>query len=670
MEQLFDELDRRASQSHLGRRPYFRRLTIPDQVRIEFEQIISQPGRGRGKPKVGRPLIRRQPGRFEYHYVFKKVERPMRFRVVAGATVTPWFTIDVRPLPTLRSVVRYQNEPGYLHESNERYEVGPLPVSVEGTESSFEVPAGSRLRLVGQFYKRLASLRVTVPETSEQLHPAVSSLAHERGSDRFEVRFKELTEASVSFALDYTDLDGISAQRVFHVRVIPDRPPEFKQARFVGVNRKMITQRAIIPFVGHVVDDHGLLGLWYEVALRHPQAELSRQVRYPFRRFAVLTVGDAMTEGGVFPSRSRVTLAKLFSGPRWELLAGGCLLARMPCTGPIGFHELSVFRTRREHAFAYEGRGESETTDQSGAFLGLRDKEEALLRHLRSVLGPQDEFFDTLLLQRSLGDESAEESSRGVPVPYRIVIRLAAQDNCIHTDEDGVPVPASQTGYATETFEFRVVSEADLLIEEGKREEEFRDRCEAIVASLRKGRMTILKRLRDDFDNETIQRSDYNFRRVSDDLDDLLKIVSDNQDSLDREVAQPFRAVYRELVLNRCRIEVLDRLNDKICRPLEAILEPGQHFDLARQGIIDLQRHLQQLQQQTPRQAVERAITNMDRLISRLEQILGEMKKLIEFNQALEILRDIINREKAILDAIKKKEAEEKKKELRGDLIG
>jgi glutaredoxin 2 len=177
--------------------------------------------------------------------------------------------------------------------------------------------------------------------------------------------------------------------------------------------------------------------------------------------------------------------------------------------------------------------------------------------------------------------------------------------------------------------------------------------------------MSILKRLREDFDGGfQAKEGNFDFRRASADAMDMHKLLVENQLALDNDVARAFREIYREFVLNRCKEQVLERIDKKICRPLEATLLPGQHFARAEESVEILARRLETEKQATPRLAIEEAIERTDRLVQRLEEILGEMKKLIEFNQALKVLQEIIDKQREILEAVRKKEREERLKEL------
>ncbi len=243
---LFDELEERAKQTAYGRRSQFRRLDVPTRATVESEQILTAEERQYAKSKFGTYDVRKQPESNDFAYDFKKLERPVRFRVRAGDAVTAWRQIDLVPLPTLKTLVRYQTEPGYLHGSNEPVTVGPFVVALEGEESRFDVRAGSLLRLQGESFKRLQWLRI-IPEGQtefslwskllghglasglgtpglagadlaagmlavgyvENENPFVKKITHVPGEAVFQVEFQEIGGQDIRLRFEFGDTDGV-----------------------------------------------------------------------------------------------------------------------------------------------------------------------------------------------------------------------------------------------------------------------------------------------------------------------------------------------------------------------------------------------------------------------------------------------------------------------------
>jgi hypothetical protein len=675
--QLCDDLHQCAASRSIGRRRSFRVLRIPEEVAIEFQQLLSEQERAVFKPRVGKPRIRRQLGGHDYLYDFKNIDHPLRFRVLAEAVATAWRRIEVKELPVLIRLVRRQQELGYLHHSNERVPVGPVPISLQGDESQVEIPSGTLMEIEGSCQKPLRWVRVVLPgQTEHQLwakctglaltglgqqtgagaslalavaatavmersNPHVRWLEHRPPSSDFRFALHELGTEDLPLSLEFEDTDGIVAGRRLVLRVVPDREPEYRRVQPEIVRRKMITPQAVIPFSGHLHDDHGLLAASYEVTVQRMDRTVVQQRSFPLRQFRPLRLPDEWPDEGAFEKRSEVTLARLLGGN--EVWWSRARLPLLPLAGPGVWATPPCLETVRDYVFDFQVRPGGEP-----------------------VLSPTEEYFDTLLLRDSPNfAQPAESSPPPLAVPYRLTIRLTAVDNRVQSGPDGQPIPAGQPGRSPEAFDFVVVSEEELLIENNKREEDLRDRCEAIIANIRKGRMALLKRLRDDADAD-FKAGDrpYDFRRAAADVHDMHKLLLENRQALDQEVARGFRDIYRELVLNRCREQVTDRIDKRICRPLETLQLPGQHFERALASCSELARRLEAEGAAVPRFLLDEAIERTDQLLQRLEEILNEMRKLIEFNEAIKIYQEILSKEREILEQLRKKERQERLKEL------
>jgi hypothetical protein len=685
---LFDELARRTQEYHIGRRTRLRQLAVPDKIAIEFEQVLTDEERARSRPRVGKPLVNRLPDTNEYQYDFKKIERELRFRVLANDETTPWYLIKVKPIPTLRRLTRYQKELGYLHGSNERVETGPFPVSLEGDESRFDVPAGTLLTLRGESYKPLQWVRVVSPEQNdshrhakalgqnllaplpapvfgagavidlaaalvgtnavEDKNPHVAALRHTPGSEAFELVLQEIMTNDLRLRLEFEDTDGITGSRRLYIPVAADKEPEFVHLNFEVVRRELVTGQVIIPFSGRVRDDNGLTRVGYEVTVTTMDGKVVHQQVLPLRHFAPFRLAEPARSDLVFERRDQLTLNRLLAGDR-GLLHGAPLnlLGRVPFAGPIGLCPAPAIEIPREHSFEYRVRTGTE-----------------------APIAAEDEFLDTLLFRAQLSMAPPAKPGQPAPKaeplapPYRLAVRLVAVDNRVRTDPAGQPVLDGQLARSPEAFEFLVVEENELLIEAGKREADLHENCSTIVENLKKNR-DLLRKLRTELETYT---TDDDFRRAAADALDALKAIQDGRDIIERDVVRDFRLIWRELVLNRVKPPVLERIDEKICRPLERIIMPGQHFDRAREAVAILPELIEKNKDKTSRVALEDAVQRTDELVIRLEEILNEMEKLIEYNQALEWIRDIINAQKRINEAVERLYKEKRKQELEGDL--
>ncbi len=673
---LFEELDERAGRTAYGRRRQFRKLEVPAKATVESEQILTAEEREFARPKFGTYVIRTQPDSYDFSYDFKKLERPVRFRVRANDAATPWRAIDLVPLPALKTLTRYQTEPGYLHGSSAPVTVGPFAVALEGEESRFDVRAGSLLRLEAESYKSLQWVRI-IPEGQsalglwskllghslaapvwpqgapgldlaaaatatayvENANPFVKKLTHQPGQPVFQVEFNEIAGQDVRLRFEFEDTDGIVAGRKLHVAAVQDQKPEFVHAGFEIVRREMITPQAIIPFSGRVRDEHALTDLAYEVRVVKVDGSVVETRRFPFRRFVPLRLAEGRPELR-FEGRSQVTLPQVGASGRFALAGVHLSLGRLPLAGPIAFYQLPGFELTKEHPFELPVRADKDP---------LRD---------------EDEYFDSLWLQPPVG---ADKLQNALPAPpYRLSISLVARDNFAGKDETGKTV-AGQESRSPESFDFMGVIEEDLLIEAGRREEDLRDRFDAIITSLKSARK-LLRNLQDDYEALRKENKPDDFRKAKADVEDALRALRDGHDLTDRDVARELRLIYKELALNRCREVVLKQLDEQICTPLEMVLRPGAHFARAVEEVGLLASRLGEERDQTPPALIRNALERTDQLIARLEEIMSQMRKLLEYNELLKVLRTIITDQTQLLEQLKKLHKEMMESELKGDV--
>lgn len=683
--ELFEELQRRADQRHWGRRYYYRRLRVYDQVMLEYEELLTEQERRRIRAQVERIPVNRLPGTFQYRYEFRRIERPRRFRVFAGDAVTPWYRIEVSPLPTLRELLRWQLEPGHLHGSYDWVQRGPIVTSLEGNqEIRFDAPVGTKIRLVARTTKPLQAVEVALHQQREidlyaavaghaLLHTTVGSMASPFAlsvmthviyeleaqnpyvqrldfspeSDQFTVSLQPLGTEELRLVLRFTDTEGIRNSRRVTIMPQPDKEPEFQYANFEVVRREAITPRAIIPFSGLVRDDHGLTELYYEVTVVKSDGQpLGPPTHIPLRTFRPAIAVDALegldlnageetarwtqprlVRGGVGNrSVSRMvpfrTLGGVWANPMNMLL-------QAPWAGPSALAQPPVLEQVIEHEFRYEMRP-----------LGA------------PFLTASDEFLLTELVARDVQVPDPNNPSKMIvkPLdpPYRLVVRLVARDNRMTVASDGTLKSDPQRTVNPAAIEFNVVSENDLLIEESRREEEIRERCDNILAKLQSVRDQLVK-----MRSESEQLNEDLALRFARDSEDGQRAVLDCRDLVQREIIRDLRLIYRELWFNRVQQKELDRLDEKICRPLEQLVRDGDQFDLTQESIGLLAQRLRNDRQRVGPAAFDPSIAQINLLIERFSKVIQEIKGLIEYAKALEILRDLIKAQEKINEMLK-----------------
>jgi hypothetical protein len=625
---LFQELAARSQQSHAGSRRAFRQLfkDMTDvQVFLTFEPILEGVEQ-RTASKSGRQEIRRQPGTNDFVFVFKKIESAFRFRADAGRTYTPWYRVNVKPLPQLKYFRQANDEPGYLYNSNQRVRTGPHLVSMIGPEWRTEAPIGSRLVWEAESLKPLKSVQLTLENSREQIQ-----VVHSPGSPLFAARLDKLGTQTLVMHLRMTDEDGISVHHPIRLVPVPDKEPTFDNLAFPIVNPKMITAQALLPLTVNVNDDHGLTGLYYEVIVQQMDRKIIFEGKVPFRQFQPLRLAGLTSADFHWENPADMTQAKLLTGIQGDPFYYGPLMAQLPLTGPLGMVQLPRADLRRSQSFEY----------QDDATYG-------------PVLRPDQEYLDTLQI-RALAQKPMDKPL--ITPPYRLLVRLVALDS--RMQEEGRPIPAPQEGRSEQVLEFTVVDERTLMVEVGNKEEELHSQSQDIVRMLQK--------VRGDLDKMSKELATYKpeeFRKVADDVRLAAQTVAEQRQLTRGKVLLPFRAAYRELAVNRCQPQVLERLDRRICLPLTELISPQQPFDRAHQLLVHLAERLDAEGAKVPASDFAPSIREVDEAIRRMGDIMKEMQKLIEFNQALKVLEELIQASKQQSEKIKDREKKEKQKEL------
>ncbi|RMG38139.1 MAG: hypothetical protein D6725_07820 [Planctomycetota bacterium] len=141
----------------------------------------------------------------------------------------------------------------------------------------------------------------------------------------------------------------------------------------------------------------------------------------------------------------------------------------------------------------------------------------------------------------------------------------------------------------------------------------------------------------------------------------LLAIRKNRTETL--AVEQAFRDIREEMVNNRVDTpKLLERIDDRILAPLQRINEAD---------FLELDRALGQLALYAQRRQVgtddfDGVIDSTDALIAGLKAILGEMRKLESFQEAVELLKAIIKQEEELLEKTKQEKKKRDLEKLRG----
>ena len=83
-------------------------------------------------------------------------------------------------------------------------------------------------------------------------------------------------------------------------------------------------------------------------------------------------------------------------------------------------------------------------------------------------------------------------------------------------------------------------------------------------------------------------------------------------------------------------------------------MKSEQSFAKLEQAVDTLARRLESEGNSLPKNLLNEPVVQADCVLQKLEEILNDMRKLIEFNEALRLLRDLINNEQKLVDEMNK----------------
>src|SRR5262249_47921813 len=147
--------------------------------------------------------------------------------------------------------------PNFLRGKKQHFK--DTPVSLSGSASRIEVPAGTNVVLKGKTDKALSrpsGVQIRPREGSAIATPVVRLT----GDSSFEARLDNVT-ATLDFAFELTDTDNVIGLRPVVIKPTDDTAPDVDvQVEYLRKTNQgyIVTPVAGIPFGGKVRDDHGL----------------------------------------------------------------------------------------------------------------------------------------------------------------------------------------------------------------------------------------------------------------------------------------------------------------------------------------------------------------------------------------------------------------------------
>ncbi len=260
-------------------------------------------------------------------------------------------------------------------------------------------------------------------------------------------------------------------------------------------------------------------------------------------------------------------------------------------------------------------------------------------------------------LQRSENEqwERFEVLPLDLKVGQKISLTVQAED------ADNLSGPHQVHG---ETYHFDIVTDEELLSILYSKELNLRKRFEQIYKEVTQTRDDLAQRIQQLQQTQTIKKkqqqgtADAKSAEMLADIQNAVAVSADRSLYGTRKnatetasIVESFHDIRDELVNNGvATAQILGRIDDKILKPLTTIHEqdfPGvdQRLGLVRFAIE---------KNNDPLPEIQSSIELLDVMLARMKSVLNEMQDLLEFHEAIEMLKSLIEREKELSEDTKK----------------
>ncbi len=492
------------------------------------------------------------------------------------------------------------------------------------------MPAGTDLELFAESDKPLLdSIRILPREgkdtAGQPVQPALAKAKVKLDANQttFSTRFDDV-RGRLDFDFEFTDTHKVSGRRHVVIEAVEDDVPKVEVE--VEVIRKtnqgyMITPVARIPFKGNVSDDRGIEKIEYAYTLTRLESQAANRLRA-----AMVTGAVQFAPNGPNPN--------LLLSPFYFRVVGQ-LIERAsaeedqdPSFVPVGTF---AQRLARLHGI----RNENLTVDELNDKLQQQPTRKYLPLKQHDIL-PDDEAYDlTQHLQK------LKPIDKEIQPHYQLRIWLVATDNNVENPK------GPRTGMSKERFTFIVVSEAELLAEIFKEEENLHVKLEDTVNRLKDANLKLEElslQLNQNANKEQMQGA--MSVRSQEIMDTILKA-----EDVTREIHFDYSRILKELIANRVQA------NDKIGRVREDIVNP---LDVALRGSFasasDAQKAFyESLKAARPdMKTTETANRQLDALIAELNTVLERMADVTTYQKVVNQLQQIEREQRSLSDALKK----------------
>jgi hypothetical protein len=605
---ILARLHARAESPEMARR--VRELTIPEKVLVYY----------RGETIRSEQTLKKQTDN-QYSGVLSDLKESVRFTANGEDYYTPYRTITIVPPPSLVELIRDEERPAYLYQRpaaaggpealrGKKQQLKDLPVSLSGSASRFDVPAGTDVVLRGTTDKQLR-FPGGVDLRASGGGAAVATPVQQLDGQSFEIRFNNVT-SPIDFVFQFTDTDNVVGLRPVMLRPIEDTPPEVDvQVEYLRKTSQgyIITPTALVPFSGKVRDDHGLESVKYFYTLMSVESQMVAVAR------RTLTAFEFSPRG---------------LGPHWVAAAYLSNLSNL-----IKTITDEAQRQPEQIAVASFARRLQETIANATPPGTGQSLQENLERNfLRDYTFDPDETRGCFEVER-LGLKVTDEQQ--VQPRYRMRLWVVATDSNIETGP-GI-------GQSKERFSFLIVSENELLLEIAKEEEGLHVKLEDTISKLKDARNKL-----EQVALELPSLKPEEFSPMAQRVEEILSALVRCWD-VTGEISKDYLKILKELRFNRVRPKIIDKIEQGICNPLQDIINQDREFDRADKSMRAFHKTLEDRVADKP--AAQQAGKQLDQLIERLTRVLDAMGDINSINKLIERLVQIEKGERRAYERFK-----------------
>jgi hypothetical protein len=587
-----------------------RKLVIPEKVVVYY----------RGETTRSEQTLKKQSDN-EYSGILSDLRESVRFTVNGEDYYTPYKDIVVVPPPSLVELSRDEEQPAYIYHRppagagpgflrGKKQHFTDIPVSLSGSASRIEVPAGTNVVLKGTTDKPLRTPGGMQIRPKEGSAP-VSARVRETSDFSFEARFENVT-STVDFAFELNDTDNVIGLRPVVIRPTDDAPPDVDvQVEYIRRTNQgyIVTPLAGIPFGGKVRDDHGLDKLEFVYELT------------PLDVPAQMPLGPAVS-----------VLSTLPGGLAGNLLSAAYLSCLEPLSRSLAESAVRPAQAVSVESFRRRLAGIQQEVPPAEWEKRLTEKPaNGLLKDFNFDPDEKESTFNVEQLGLRVSDEGKTQPK------YRMRLGLVATDNNVET---GPGVSSSK-----EKFTFLIVSENELLLEIAKEEEGLHLKLEDTINKLKDARSKL-----ELLGQELPGLKSEEFSPLARRAEEIGEVLTKGWD-VTSEVSKDYLKILKELRVNRVNPKFIDKIERNISDPLQEAINPDREFDHADKSIRSLQKSLEEKNRDD--QAIATAKQDLDRLIARLVQVLDNMGDVITINRLIEQLVEIEKRERKAYERFK-----------------